>query len=117
MPTMSFPVHRPRRIRRTEQLRQMVRQPSLKPSDFIYPLFVVEGKGVKKPVASMPGVFNLSIDNAVEEARQARSLGVPSVILFGIPDKKDAYGSGAYAHDGIIQRAIRELKSAVPELV
>ena len=94
----------------------MVRETSLAPTDFIYPLFVVEGRGVKRPIASMPGIFNLSIENAVEEARQARSLGIPSVILFGIPDHKDAQGSGAYARDGVVQKAIREIKSAVPEL-
>src|SRR5580704_12826841 len=94
----------------------MVRETALEPGDFIYPLFVVEGRGVKKPVVSMPGVFNLSIENAVEEAKQAKALGVPSVILFGIPDQKDARGTGAYAKDGVVQKAIREIKSAVPEL-
>src|SRR5438874_7841674 len=111
-----FPIHRPRRLRRNAQLREMVRETELSPADFIYPLFVVEGRGVKKPVTSMPGVYNLSIDNAVEEAKQAKSLGVPSVILFGIPDFKDARGSGAYAKDGVVQKAIREIKSASPEL-
>jgi porphobilinogen synthase len=94
----------------------MVRETRLSPKDFIYPLFVVEGKGVRRPVPSMPGVFNLSLENAVEEARTAFATGVPSVILFGVPDVKDARGSGAYAKDGIIQRAIAELKAAVPEL-
>ena len=113
---MSFPTHRPRRLRRTEALREMVRETQLTPSDFIYPLFVVEGKGVRRPISSMPGVFNFSIEHAVEEARQAKSLGVPSVILFGIPDRKDAQGTGAYHKDGVVQRAIREIKSAVPQL-
>ncbi len=94
----------------------MVRETELSPSDFIYPLFVVEGRNVRKPVGAMPGVYNLSIDQAVEEAKQAKSLGVPSVILFGIPDKKDAVGSGAYAKDGVVPKAISELKSALPEL-
>lgn len=94
----------------------MVRETSLSPDDFIYPLFVVEGRGVKRPIASMPGVFNLSTELAVEEARQAASLGVPSVILFGIPDHKDAQGSGAYAKDGVVQKAIAELKAALPAL-
>ncbi len=114
---MSFPLHRPRRLRRTDALRRMVRETELSADDFIYPLFVVEGKNVRRPVTSMPGVFNLSIEHAVDEARQAKSLGVPSVILFGIPDRKDARGSGAYASDGVVQRAIAEIKSAVPELV
>jgi porphobilinogen synthase len=113
---MAFPTHRPRRLRRNDVLRTMVRETELSPSDFIYPLFVVEGRGVKKAIASMPGVFNLSIDHAVEEAKQARSLGVPSVILFGIPDHKDAKGTGAYAKDGVVQKAIREIKSASPEI-
>ncbi len=94
----------------------MVRETELAPSDFIYPLFVVEGRGVKRPIGSMPGIFNLSIEHAVEEAKLAHSLGVPSVILFGIPDKKDGHGSGAYDSDGVVQKAIREIKSAVPEL-
>jgi porphobilinogen synthase len=113
---MSFPAHRPRRLRRSEALRRMVRETELAPSDFIYPLFVVEGRGVKRPIGSMPGIFNLSIEHAVEEAKLAHSLGVPSVILFGIPDKKDGHGSGAYDSDGVVQKAIREIKSAVPEL-
>src|SRR5438309_8139824 len=112
---MAYPTHRPRRLRRNPHLREMVRETELQPADFIYPLFVVEGKGVRKPVVSMPGVYNLSIENAVEEVKQAKSLGVPAVILFGIPDAKDAKGSGAYAKDGVVQKAIRELKSASPD--
>jgi len=113
---MSFPVHRPRRLRRNEHLRKMVRETDLAPEDFIYPLFVVEGRGVRKPVASMPGVYNLSIEHAAEEAKAARALGVPSVIVFGIPDHKDAKGSGAYARDGVVQKAIRAIKETAPEL-
>ncbi|HEX4620853.1 MAG TPA: porphobilinogen synthase [Myxococcaceae bacterium] len=113
---MAFPTQRPRRLRRSEVLREMVRETELSPSDFIYPLFVVEGRGVRKPILSMPGIYNLSIENAVEEARQAKSLGVPAVILFGIPDRKDAVGSGAYAKDGVVQRAVKEIKSAAPEM-
>ena len=88
----------------------------MSPSDFIYPLFVTEGRGVRRPVSSMPGIYNLSVDNAVEEARQAHSLGIPAVILFGIPDRKDAKGSSAYASDGVVQRAISEVKEAIPSL-
>jgi len=113
---MGFPIHRGRRLRRSEPLRQLVRETELSPSDFIYPLFVTEGRGVRRPVSSMPGIYNLSVDNAVEEARQAHSLGIPAVILFGIPDRKDAKGSSAYASDGVVQRAISEVKEAIPSL-
>ncbi|MFY2559702.1 porphobilinogen synthase [Corallococcus terminator] len=113
---MAHPVHRPRRLRRSPVLREMVRETRLDPGDFIYPLFVVEGRDVRRPIASMPGIFNLSLEHAVAEARHAKSLGVPSVILFGIPDHKDAQGSQAYARDGIVQRAIREIKAAEPDL-
>ena len=113
---MAFPIHRPRRLRRTEALRRMVRETELRPSDFIYPLFVVEGRGVRKPVPSMPGIDNLSVDLAVEEAKRARAVGIPSVILFGIPGHKDPRGTGAWAEDGIVQKALRALKESVPEL-
>ncbi|MCP3137903.1 porphobilinogen synthase [Pyxidicoccus xibeiensis] len=113
---MAYPVHRPRRLRRTAALRDMVRETRLEPGDFIYPLFVVEGRDVRRPIASMPGVFNLSLEHAVAEARLAKSLGVPSVLLFGIPNHKDARGTQGYAQDGIVQRAIREIKAAEPDL-
>jgi porphobilinogen synthase len=111
-----FPTVRPRRLRRTEALRAMVRETRLSPSDFVYPLFVCEGEGVKTAIKSMPGVFNLSIDNLVEECGTVLSLGVPSVILFGIPGVKDARGTDAYADQGIVQRAIRAVKKAHPKL-
>jgi porphobilinogen synthase len=113
---MAFPIHRPRRLRRTEALRRMVRETELRPSDFIYPLFVVEGRGVRKPVPSMPGIDNLSVDLAVEEAKRARAVGIPSVILFGIPGHKDPRGTGAWADDGIVQKALRGLRESVPDL-
>jgi porphobilinogen synthase len=113
---MAYPVHRPRRLRRNDVLRQMVRETALSPTDLIYPLFVVEGRDIKRPVASMPGVYNLSIEQAVEQAREAQSLGLPSVILFGIPDRKDPRGTGAYDRDGVVQKAIREIKSALPQM-
>jgi porphobilinogen synthase len=113
---MAFPIHRPRRLRRTEALRRMVRETELQPSDFIYPLFVVEGRGVRTPVPSMPGIDNLSVDLAVVEAKRARAAGVPAVILFGIPGHKDPRGTGAWAEDGIVQKALRALKDSVPEL-
>jgi porphobilinogen synthase len=103
-------------LRRSQALRTMVRETELSPQDFIYPLFIVEGQGIRNPVASMPGVFNLSIDRAVEEARQAHELGIPSVILFGVPETKDARGAQAYAEKGIIARALSELKAKLPAL-
>jgi porphobilinogen synthase len=103
-------------MRRTEALRRMVRETELRPSDFIYPLFVVEGRGVRKPVPSMPGIDNLSVDLAVEEAKRARAVGIPSVILFGIPGHKDPRGTGAWAEDGIVQKALRALRESVPDL-
>jgi porphobilinogen synthase len=94
----------------------MVRETTLSPSDFMVPLFVREGRAVRNPIGSMPGQFQLSVDEAVKEAREAWGLGVPAVILFGIPDQKDAVGSGAYAADGIVQRAVAALKDALPDL-
>jgi porphobilinogen synthase len=114
---MAFPSHRPRRLRRSAALRDLVRETSLAPSDFIYPLFVIEGRDIRRPIGSMPGIFNLSLEHLVAEARRAYSLGVPAVILFGIPDHKDERGTQAWAKDGIVQRAIRALKEAVPELL
>lgn len=111
-----FPVSRPRRLRRNEIIRRMVRETTLSPADFIYPMFVIEGKGQKKEISSMPGCFQESIDLLVENAREAYSLGVPSVLLFGIPDHKDEVGSEAYNEDGIVQRAIRAIKDAEPEI-
>ncbi len=113
---MAFPLHRPRRLRRTEALRRMVRETTLSPADFVYPLFVMEGQGERRPIASMPGIFNLTVDSAVAEAKAARALGIPALILFGLPAHKDAEGTQAYATDGIVQRALRTLKEAVPEL-
>ena len=114
---MAFPTHRPRRLRRTEPLRRMVRETQLSVNDLIMPLFIVPGSGVSNPISSMPGIAQLSVDRAVEECRHIRDLGVPGVILFGIPDHKDALGSDAYADDGIIQRALATLKEAVPGLL
>jgi len=114
---MAFPTTRMRRLRRTEALRNLVRETRLTPEDFIYPLFVVPGEGVRKEVGSMPGVFNLSVDQAVKEAAEAKSLGVPAVILFGLPEKKDEVATGAWLDDGIVQRATRALKREVKDLV
>ena len=114
---MSFPIQRPRRLRRDANLRRMVRETRLSVDDLIMPLFVVPGRGVENPVASMPGVAQLSVDRAVEECKTIRDLGIPGVILFGIPEEKDPLGSGAYHDDGIVQRAVRAIKEHVPGLV
>src|SRR5246127_569376 len=114
---MAFPITRLRRLRRTAELRNMVCETRLTPDAFVYPMFVCPGEGVRKEVRSMPGVFNLSVDEAVKEARDAYSLGVPSVILFGLPDKKDEVATGAWEDDGIVQRATRALKREVRSLI
>ncbi|MDP6358531.1 MAG: porphobilinogen synthase [Planctomycetota bacterium] len=112
-----FPSHRPRRLRASENLRRMVREHSLAVDDLIYPLFVRPGKGERRPIESMPGQCQLSIDELVKEAEETLGLGVPAIILFGIPEAKDAVGSEAYDPNGIICEAIRAVKEAVPELV
>jgi len=114
---MAFPVTRLRRLRRTAELRNLVCETRLTPDAFVYPMFVCPGEGVRKAVRSMPGVFNLSVDEAVKEAQEVHSLGVPSVILFGLPDKKDEVATGAWADDGIVQQAARAVKNEVPGLI
>jgi porphobilinogen synthase len=114
---MAFPVTRLRRLRRSGELRNLVRETRLTPDAFVYPLFVCPGEGVRKEVRSMPGVFNLSVDEAVKEAEEAHALGVSAVILFGLPEKKDEMATGAWDDDGIVQRAARALKREVPELI
>src|SRR4030043_101388 len=111
-----FPIHRPRRLRKTETIRRMLRETSLSPDNFIYPLFVTFGKGVKKEISSMPGCFQESVDIIVRHAKEVYSLGIPSVMLFGIPEHKDEIGSGAYAEHGVVQKAIKAIKNKVPEL-
>ncbi|HSW50284.1 MAG TPA: porphobilinogen synthase [Bryobacteraceae bacterium] len=114
---MAFPIHRMRRLRATEALRSLVRETRLEPSQFVLPLFVCPGEGVRREIGSMPGNFQLSIDELVRECAEVRSLGIGGVILFGIPETKDEVASGAYADDGIVQRAVRALKKEVPQLV
>ena len=109
--------HRMRRLRRSEPLRAMVRETRLAPTDFIYPIFVTHGRGVREPIASMPGQSRLSVDQLAREAAELRSLDIPAILLFGLPAYKDAQGSEAWAAEGIVQRAVRELKDAAPELV
>jgi porphobilinogen synthase len=114
---MGYPLHRMRRLRRTEAMRSLVRETRLSPESLIYPLFVCPGEGVRKEVGSMPGVFNLSVDEAVKEAQEAKSLGLGGIILFGLPEQKDEVASGAWSEDGIVQRATRAIKAATPELL
>jgi len=112
-----FPVTRLRRLRKTVALRDMFRETSLSPADFIYPLFIVEGEKVKKEISSMPSQYQFSIDHALSECEELSKLNVNSVILFGIPNEKDEVGSGAYADNGIIQKATRAIKDHFPEMI
>lgn len=114
---MSFPAVRMRRLRQSEAWRGMVRETSLGVEHLVYPLFVCPGENVRRPIASMPGCYQFSVDAIVEEAREVHRLGIPAVLLFGIPSRKDAHGSEAYSDDGIIPHALRALKQAVPELL
>jgi porphobilinogen synthase len=114
---MPFPIQRLRRTRRTGALRSLVRETRLSPSDLVYPIFVTVGEDVKNPVSSMPGIFQLSINHAVAEGQRAHGLGVPAVLLFGIPDEKDEVASGAYDPEGVVQLATRAIKEATPELI
>jgi len=112
-----FPEYRPRRLRRTAALRRMVRETRLSAADLILPLFVVPGEGVRRPVGAMPGVYQTSVDELLRDAAEAHELGIPAVLLFGIPASKDEVGSEGYAEDGVVQRAVRALKRELPELV
>jgi porphobilinogen synthase len=114
---MNFPDYRPRRMRRTEGLRRLMRETRLAPDDFVYPLFVVPGAGVQKEVPSMPGQFNWSVDKVADAAARAADLGIPAVLLFGIPERKDAVGSEAWNGNGVVQKAARAIKKLRPELV
>jgi porphobilinogen synthase len=114
---MTFPTTRMRRLRRSEQMRNFVRETRLSPDSFVYPMFVCPGEGVRKEVGSMPGVYNLSVDEVVKEARAVKSLGIPSIILFGLPESKDEVATGAWSDDGIVQRATRAIKSEVRDLL
>ncbi|HWZ00695.1 MAG TPA: hypothetical protein VNX17_06430, partial [Edaphobacter sp.] len=107
---MNFPITRLRRLRRTEAMRSLVRETHIHPAALIYPLFICPGEGVRKEIGSMPGVFNLSIDEAVKEAEACAALGIGGLLLFGLPAEKDEQASGAWAEDGIVQQALRALK-------
>lgn len=113
---MYFPSYRPRRLRRNENIRRMVRETHLRVDDLIYPMFSAFGENIKKEIGSMPGIYQQSIDNIVIEAREVQELGIPAVVLFGIPETKDAVGSDAYCASGIIQNTVRAIKQEVPEL-
>ena len=114
---MSFPHERPRRLRRTERLRAMVRETSLSPAHLIYPLFVAPGQGLRREISSLPGCFHLSVDQVVREAEEVERLGIGGVILFGLPSAKDAVGSEGYADDGVVQQAVRAIRGACRELL
>jgi len=114
---MSFPIHRPRRLRSSETIRRMVRETSLSPDDLILPLFITPGRNCRLPISSLEGHCHLSPDTAAEEAKAVFSLGIPAVILFGLPESKDELGSGAWAEKGVVQEGIRAIKAAVPEMV
>jgi len=114
---MAFPATRLRRLRRTAGMRDMLRETRLSPQNLVYPLFVCPGEGVRKEVRSMPGVFNLSVDEAVREAEETYRLGIPAIILFGLPEKKDEIATGAWEENGIVQRAARAIKAEVPDLL
>ena len=114
---MPFPAYRPRRLRKSEKLRQLIRETTLTAGNLIYPLFVGPGTNVVRPVSSMPGVAQLSVDRAILESREAADLGIPAVILFGIPETKDALGSEASIRDGVVQQTVRAIKDNVPDLL
>ncbi|HTJ42544.1 MAG TPA: porphobilinogen synthase [Kofleriaceae bacterium] len=114
---MQYPDYRPRRLRRTEALRRMTRETRLSVDNLVYPMFVVGGSGVQKPISSMPDQYNLSVDKAVDAAARAWDLGIPGVILFGIPDKKDAVGSEAWNPNGVVQKAAKAIKKRCPDMV
>jgi porphobilinogen synthase len=111
--TMYFPNYRPRRLRKNENFRRMIRETDLSVDDLVYPLFVVPGRGIKKQIASMPGHFQMSCDHLIKEVQKAKEMGIPAVLLFGIPEKKDEIASGAFAKDGIIQQAVKKIKDKI----
>jgi porphobilinogen synthase len=114
---MQFPEYRPRRTRKNENIRRLVCETKLSVDDLVCPLFAVPGKSVKKPITSMPGQFQLSVDYIAREAREVYELGIPAMLLFGIPSKKDEQGTGAFAKDGIVQQAVKRIKNEVPEML
>ena len=114
---MQFPEYRARRLRKNENFRRLIRETSLSVDDLVYPLFAAPGKNFKKPISSMPGQFQLSVDNIAKEAQKAQELGIPAVLLFGIPAKKDEMATGAFAKDGIVQQAVKRIKNEAPDIL
>lgn len=114
---MGFPIHRMRRLRLNENLRRMVRETSLSVNDFIYPMFVVHGSNIKSEIKCLPGIYHWSVDRLVEEVKEVRDLGIPAILLFGLPEKRDEIGSEAYDPDGIVQTAVRAVKDDIPDIV
>ncbi len=114
---MYFPAYRPRRLRKNENFRRMIRETKLSVDNFVYPLFATFGKDLKKPISSMPGNFQMSADNLVKEVQKAKDLGIPAVLLFGIPDKKDEVASGAFMKNGVVQQAVKRIKDKVPDII
>ena len=114
---MQFPEYRARRLRKNENFLRLIRETKLSVDDLVYPLFAVPGKNFKKPILSMPGQFQLSVDNIAKEAQKASDLGIPAILLFGIPEKKDEMATGAFAKDGIVQQAVKRIKSEVPDIL
>ena len=110
-------IHRPRRLRKTAAIRSLVRETRLAPENFVLPLFVCPGDRVRREISSMPGVYNLSIDEVKKEVAAAYDIGIRSIILFGLPESKDQFASGAYAEDGIVQRAIRAIRQSTPDVI
>ena len=114
---MYYPDYRPRRLRKNENFRRMIRETKLSVDNLVYPLFAVPGKDIKKPIGAMPGNFQMSVDHIVREVRKTKELGIPAVLLFGSPDRKDELASGAFARDGIIQQAVCRIKDRVPDIL
>ncbi|HUU50210.1 MAG TPA: porphobilinogen synthase [Nitrospinota bacterium] len=114
---MYFPKYRPRRLRKREELRGMIRETSLSVKDLIYPMFVIHGKGIKREISSMPGIYQMSTEHLLKEVKEIYKLGIRGIILFGIPEKKDAIASEAYNDDGVVQNAIRSIRKDVPDMV
>jgi len=114
---MQFPEYRGRRLRKNDNFRRLVRETRLSVDELVYPLFAVPGKDVKKPIGSMPGQFQMSVDHIAKEAREAYAMGIPALLLFGIPAKKDEQGTGAFAKDGIVQQAVKRVKNEVPDML
>ncbi|MGA2333262.1 MAG: porphobilinogen synthase [Syntrophales bacterium] len=114
---MYFPAYRPRRLRKNENFRRMIRETKLSVDNFVYPLFAIFGKDLKKPISSMPGNFQMSADHLVKEVQKAKDLDIPAVLLFGIPDKKDEVASGAFMKNGVVQQAVKRIKDKVPDII